>query len=116
MAQSKVQYGPKDVARAMSSKGRKLDAKRVRAWVREHIARFDDDGYTSHEYTPAEYRSIIAGMTGQAKTGRTSAAVKGRAGATSKAKTPRTARVMGSGPVERNGAAPAAPAAPESVK
>jgi len=93
---TKATYGPKDVARAI--KTRKLDAKRVRAWVRENIARFDDDGYTSHEYSAAEYKTIVAGLSGQSKTARTRAAVKARAGSTPR-KAPATARTMGSGPV-----------------
>jgi len=112
---AKATYSPKDVARELAKSGRKLDAKRVRAWVRDHVARFDDDGYTSHDYSTAEYRTIIAGMRGQAKTGRTTAAVKGRAGAPKTAAAPKTARVMGSGPVPSVPAAPVAPTSPETV-
>jgi hypothetical protein len=73
-------YSARDVAKALAKSGRKVDGKRVRQWVRDHVARFDDDGYTAHQYTAAEYRTIVAGMTGTAKTGRSTAARQGRAG------------------------------------
>lgn len=77
MATAKV-YSARDVAKALSVKGRKVDGKRVRQWVRDHVARFDDDGYTSHQYSAAEFRTIVTGMSGQAKSGRSTAARQGR--------------------------------------
>ena len=71
-------YTARDVAKALAKSGRKVDGKRVRQWVREHVARFDDDGYTAHQYTAAEYRTIVAGMTGTTKSGRSTAARQGR--------------------------------------
>ena len=51
-----------EVARTLSRNGRVVTAKRVRSWAREHIGRYDDDKYTSHAYTPAEVRAIVAGF------------------------------------------------------
>jgi len=69
------------VAREVSKAlGRDVDAKRVRAWVRDNIEAYDDDGYTAHVYTPALARTIVAGMVKRAKAPRPTAASKGRAG------------------------------------
>lgn len=62
--------------------GRDVDAKRVRAWVRDNVAAYDDDGYTAHQYSPALARTIVQGMVKRANAARPSAASKGRSGAT----------------------------------
>ena len=90
MATAKT-YTARDVAKALSKSGRKVDGKRVRAWVREHVARFDDDGYTAHQYSATEFRTIVAGMTGGAKSGRSTAAQQGRKAPSRKAQTPAVA-------------------------
>lgn len=54
----------KDITKAT---GRPCDAKRVRAWVRDHIDRLDDEGYTAHVYTPAEHKRIVAAFVAKAK-------------------------------------------------
>lgn len=79
-------YTANMVARIVQGKTRKpCDAKRVRSWARGNIARFDDDGYTSHAYSGRERDLIVAALvkrarpdaTGQA--GRASSASRGRA-------------------------------------
>lgn len=66
-------------ARAVAKRlGGTMTDKRVRAWVREHVARFDDDGYTAHAYTSAEFAAIVKGMSAANKSGRATAARNGR--------------------------------------
>lgn len=87
----------REMARIVSKAlGRTVNDKRVRAWVRDNIAAYDDEGYTAHAYGPLVQRTILAGMTGKAKGARSTAAVKGRA----KAATPRkaTPKVAAPGP------------------
>lgn len=72
-------YNAKAVAREVSKRvGRTFDAKRVRAWVRENIAAYDDDGYTAHVYDRKTFDRIVSGMTAKARTGRATAASNGR--------------------------------------
>jgi hypothetical protein len=52
---------------ASKASGRPVTDKRVRAWARESIARFDDDGYTAHVYTVAEHKAIVAAFVAKAK-------------------------------------------------
>lgn len=69
----------RDVAKRVSKTlGREVNAKRVRAWVRDHIDAYDDDGYTPHQYDARTADRIVAGMTKSAKTGRAVAASAGR--------------------------------------
>lgn len=88
----------RDVARLVSkATGRDVNAKRVRQWVRDHIAAFDDDGYTAHQYSAQQVRAIVAGMTKGAKGARSSAASAGRSG---KPRAKRTAPVAPSAATE----------------
>lgn len=59
--------------------GKPVNAKRVRQWVRDHLPAFDDEGYTAHNYTPAQRAKIVAGMTKSAQQPRAKAASQGRA-------------------------------------
>lgn len=99
-------YTAKAVAREVAKRlNRPFDAKRVRAWVRENIAAYDDDGYTAHAYDHATFTRIVSALVARGRTPRTVAASKGRSGkvATPKVKTPKVppTRPMGSGPVAR---------------
>ena len=90
---------PKDVAREVSTRlGRKVDAKRVRAWVRDNVDAYDDDGYTAHLYDATLYRHIVDSLVKRGRAARPTAASRGRSKPASK---PTTARAMGSGPVTR---------------
>jgi len=66
---------------------RPCDAKRVRAWARANVVRFDDDGYTTHQYTSAERDRIVNGLVSRARAdatgtaGRASSASRGRTAA-----------------------------------
>jgi len=51
----------------------RVDAKRVRAYVRDTIAEYDDDAYTAHAYTLALRDRIVAGMVAR----RTASGAKG---------------------------------------
>ena len=63
---------------------RPCDAKRVRAWARANVTRFDDDGYTTHAYTGAERDRIVNGLVSRSRAdatgtaGRASSASRGR--------------------------------------
>ena len=80
----------REVAKRM---GKACDGKRVRSWARANVSRFDDDGYTSHQYSAAEHKRIVDALVARAKgttgtNGRARSAAQGRAGgvkATSKA-------------------------------
>jgi len=75
-----ITYNARQTARDVSKVlGHAIDAKRVRGWVREHIAAYDDDGYTAHVYNAETHKRIVAGMTAKAATGRAKAATIGRA-------------------------------------
>lgn len=76
-----------DVKAALSKRGiaRDVDAKRVRAYVRDNVASFDDDGYTAHLYDAKTHTAIVTAMvaryagTGKApKAQRAAAASSGR--------------------------------------
>ena len=97
-------YTANVVAREVSAAMRKrdpkshgIDAKRVRSWVRANVARFDDDGYTSHQYTSAERTRIVAALLARSKpdatgtAGRASSAARGRAGGATTARKSRKA-------------------------
>lgn len=72
-------YNAKAVAREVSKRvGRTFDAKRVRAWVRDNVPAYDDDGYTAHVYDRKTYDRIVSGMVAKARTGRATAASEGR--------------------------------------
>lgn len=75
---SKATENARTVARQVSKVlGREVNAKRVRAWVRDHVAAFDDDGYTAHVYDARTAAAIVAGMT-KGQTERSKAAQTGR--------------------------------------
>lgn len=38
---------------------KRVNDKRVRAWVRENVSAYDDDGYTSHEYDARTHARIV---------------------------------------------------------
>jgi hypothetical protein len=76
-----------DINAALRKAGiaRTLDAKRVRAWVRDNVAAYDDDGYTAHLYDARTHAAVVTGIvaryTGKgrpaaASAGRTSSKVK----------------------------------------
>ena len=75
------------VAREVAKRtGKACDGKRVRSYARAFIARFDDDGYTSHQYSAAEHKRIVDALVARAKgttgtNGRARSAAQGRAGA-----------------------------------
>lgn len=74
-------YTPKQVAREVAKRlNRTYDAKRVRAWVRDNVAAYDDDGYTAHLYDHATYMRIVTALVKRGQVGRPAAASKGRAG------------------------------------
>ena len=80
-------YNAKAVAREVSKRvGRTFDAKRVRAWVRDNIPAYDDDGYTAHVYDRPTFDRIVKGMVERAKGGRATAASAGRTPAKRSAK------------------------------
>lgn len=62
----------RDVQAALAQLGikRDVDAKRVRSWVRDNIDAYDDDGYTSHQYTPAVHARIVRAMVARYAAGR----------------------------------------------
>jgi len=73
-------FTARQVAEAVTkSLGKPVNAKRVRQWVRDHIAAYDDEGYTAHQYTPAQRTAILKGMTAAAAKPRAKAASQGRA-------------------------------------
>jgi hypothetical protein len=80
MANTETTFTARKVADEVTRKlGKPVNAKRVRQWVRDHIAAFDDEGYTSHQYTPAQRAAIVKGMTTAAAKPRAKAASQGRA-------------------------------------
>jgi hypothetical protein len=106
---------------------RDVDAKRVRAWVRDNVDAYDDDGYTAHLYDARLRDRIVSGMVARyvgrtpgttaraasASAGRSPAKVKATSAPTTPHKAP-PVRAMGSGPVTRSKAAPVAPEAPDA--
>lgn len=66
----------KDIAKAT---GRPCDAKRVRAWVRDNVAAFDDDGYTAHVYSAKVKATIVAAFVKRAKGAGTGTPARSRA-------------------------------------
>lgn len=98
-------YTAKAVAREVAKRlNRPFDAKRVRAWVRENVPAYDDDGYTAHAYDHATFTRIVNALVARGRTPRTAAASKGREGKVAKPATRKpapSARAMGSGPVAR---------------
>lgn len=113
-------FTPRQVARLVAdATGRECDAKRVRAWVRDNVARFDDDGYTAHAYTLAECQTIVDGLTTRKARGESGPALTLKDGRVTQVpqdtdRTPRPvkARAMGSGPVQRVKVATAPQTAP----
>jgi hypothetical protein len=101
-------FTARQTARAISAKlGRDVSDKRVRAWVRDNVPAYDDDGYTPHAYDARLRDRIVAAFTARAKTGRTIAAQTGRA--KSPAKSPKTTK----SPARAPQAVTVAPSAPE---
>jgi hypothetical protein len=47
---------------ATTALGKTVTPKTVRQWARDHIARFQDEGYTVHAYSAAEVRTILKGL------------------------------------------------------
>jgi len=79
MATAETTYTARKVADEVTRKlGKPVNAKRVRQWVRDHIAAFDDDGYTTHAYTAAQKARIVTGMTKAAAQPRAKSASQGR--------------------------------------
>jgi len=73
-------YTARQTAREVSKRlGREVDAKRVRAWVRDNVDAYDDDGYTAHLYDARLKDRIVAGMVARGKAARPVAASTGRA-------------------------------------
>ena len=58
---------------------RKVDAKRVRAYVRDTMPAYDDGLYTAHLYSAATRDRIVAGMVRRYTAGRAASASLGRA-------------------------------------
>jgi hypothetical protein len=84
-------FTARQTARAISAKlGRDVSDKRVRAWVRDNVPAYDDDGYTPHAYDARLRDRIVAAFVTRSKAGRTVAAQTGRA--KSPAKSPATAK------------------------
>jgi len=95
-----------DINAALRKAGiaRSLDAKRVRAWVRDNVDAYDDDGYTAHVYDATTHARIVKGImarytaSGTVRKARTasdqrgSAATQGRKPASAPAK-PRSATI-----------------------
>jgi hypothetical protein len=106
------------VALAVSKRGVKCDAKRVRSWARANMARFNKathEDYTTHAYTPAEAKRIadalVSRARGSVKPGtpsRASSAARGR-GAAKPTSAPKRARGTGSVPPTAPTTAPSAP-------
>lgn len=104
-------YTARMVAREVSKRlGRDVDAKRVRAWVRDNVPAYDDDGYTAHVYDRRTFDRIVSGMVSKARTGRATAASTARTATPSKSRSSgtRKAPAMGTGPTPRQ-TAPDAP-------
>jgi hypothetical protein len=89
-------FTARQTARAISAKlGRDVSDKRVRAWVRDNVPAYDDDGYTAHAYDARLRDRIVAAFVTRSKAGRTVAAQTGRSkpATASKSKSkPNTAR------------------------
>jgi hypothetical protein len=101
-------FSARAVAKLVASRsGRPCDAKRVRAWARASIARFDDEGYTTHAYTSAERDRIVNGLVARARANAT-----GTAGRASSASRGRTAARKTSPARKATHKAPVAPVAP----
>lgn len=107
----------RQMARAISAKvGRPVDAKRVRAWVRDNVDAYDDDRYTAHAYDARLQRRIMAAFVTSAKSGRSRAASTGRGTKSGATKHPagtgtrKAGRTLGTGPVQR------APSAPQTAQ
>jgi len=110
-------YSARAVAVLVAKRGVKCDAKRVRAWARDHIARLDDDAYTSHAYTAAERDRIVAALIARSRpdakgtAGRASSASRGRSkSAPKRATAPKSSTAPKTAPT----ASPAAPESPEA--
>lgn len=105
-------YTANETARATNAalvkahSARRVTAKTVRAWVRDNVDAYDDDGYTAHRYDARLrdriVRALVARSTGRTGTdGRANAASKGRAGTARKARKAPPVRKMGTGPTPR---------------
>lgn len=91
-------YSARQTAREVSKRlGREVSDRRVRAWVREHVEAYDDDGYTTHAYDRRTFDRIVKGMTDGAKADRSKSAASGRKAASTPRKTRKAAT---SAPVE----------------
>ena len=78
-------FTARQTARAISAKlGREVSDKRVRAWVRDNVPAYDDDGYTPHAYDARLRDRIVAAFVTRSKAGRTIAAQTGRSKPASK--------------------------------
>jgi hypothetical protein len=70
--------------------GRKVTDKQVRAYVRDTMAAYQDDAYTTHAYTAKQRDAIVNGMVARRRpgakgtAGRAASASNGRKGTASK--------------------------------
>lgn len=91
-------YSARMVARLVSKAvGREVSDKRVRAWVRDNVPAFDDDGYTTHAYDARTRDAIVKALTARysaratGTAGRASSASNGRKGAAAPKRTRKSA-------------------------
>jgi len=97
-------FSARAVALMVAKRGVKCDAKRVRAWSRDHIARLDDDAYTTHAYTAAEAKRIADALVARARpdakgtTGRASSASRGRKAPSAPKSAPSAPKTTGEAP------------------
>jgi hypothetical protein len=79
------------VSAALAKLGHKpVDAKRVRAWVRENVPAYDDDGYTAHAYDARTAAAIVKGMTARYVAAKNATETDARGTAASSGRTPST--------------------------
>jgi hypothetical protein len=109
----------RDIVTALGKRGitRDVDAKRVRAWVRDNVDAYDDDGYTAHLYDARTHDRIVSSMVARysgtrGTDGRANAASVGRGanGKATAAKARAERRVSNSKaqPIEKTGTPPTA--------
>lgn len=89
------------VAREVSKRtGRDVDAKRVRAWVRDNVDAYDDDGYTAHVYDARTKDRIVAAFVAKAK-GATGTNARSRAASEGRGTRTKGATTKGTPPTDR---------------
>jgi len=98
-------YTAAQTAREVAKRtGKACDGKRVRSWARANVSRFDDDGYTSHQYSAAEHARIVTALVARAKGAGTGTNARAKAASTGRKAAPKAPRT-----------APKAPKAPSIV-